>query len=821
MELFNTYTQISDSDIVHSNIEYKELNTEDFEGLDKPKKDTLDIDDDEYISEKAWNYIDLDEHNTVVINASVGQGKSHLARLIAKKYYMARDEEGVPLYTVIFAVPYKSLIGQYVDEIIQDLEEEGVDDVVIPDYSKLVEYDEETYIKLDVETENRIKFKEKIEEASSHRLHIITINCLLGNPGDNAIEQSKDKQAYLRRTIEKCRDEGRKIVLLVDEIHDAIHNFEQDLIFNLWKFRTNFVLHKTFILSATFNEASKIVIKYFAELTSKKLHIIETKRKQIIKDQSKLHIHVTNEDYYNLDSDEFQELFGRIIEKHDTLNILSYSRKLCTDIADGSNGISIRKLLIDKYGERINICVPDNYHPNYYKRKEIPQEISYNEKYQKGMCNIGTTFKTGISIKENNSGFIVILPNAKASQGFWTKESFGIFNNGVIALIQALARVRNKSDIYVIMPFPLKYIQTEPSPYFTSDNYMIKLNDINIFKHRVITHSDKYYQLYLEYDKLIRKKYDSLRELVSKEIKMVAELEKANMRQQLPDLTYPTLEQFILEKGELYLYSKFAICGKDLSAYMIWAAFHNQFVNCKLVEVTSSKIKEDKYIDNVQVFLFLYFIHSDRINPTNTMATDIELYNSIFKHIDSSYEMYITVTNKEDEEESKLVSKDKLRKHIMVFIQKFFKGNKRINSKYIQMTVHEKDNGFELTDDEFTREDYLLCSIANSLIYNESKDELTPNTKDNNLIEAYNNLNNVRDIFIKKLRLSTESLENQEAYHDEIGYIYPTIKGYVNNPLSEDDMNLIIETFELINKDANFKVFGKNGVNLKDRDCII
>lgn len=560
----NTYTLTVDSPI-----EYKQLNTEDFAGL-QTRKDTLDITVDGYLSETTWeDYINLDEHNTVVINSSVGQGKSFFARLLAKKYYMARDEDGAPLYTIIFAAPYKSLVTQYILEITQDLFKEGIEDVLIPDYSNLVEYDEEK--------EKYIDFAKRIKEASSQRLHIITINCLLGNPGENAIEQSQVKQAYLNSIIKKCRDEGRKIILFADEIHDAIHNFKQDLIFNLWKFRTNFVLHKTFILSATFNEASKIVIKYVAELTSKNLQIIETKRLQSIKELSRLHIHLTKEDYYNFEKDEFKKLFEKIIGKHDILNILSYSRKLCTDLADGTNGSYIRDSLIEKHGEKINICIPEDYHPSSRQRndKKIPDEISYSERYMDGMCNIGTTFQTGISIKEKNSGLVIILPSGKSMQGFWTKEKYGIFSNGIITLIQALARVRYKSDIYVIMPFPLKYIITNPTPYFTPDEYLHKLNNINIFKHRLIKHTDVKYQYYSEYNKLIFEKYVNLRELVKEEIKMVTNFRKRKLRKKLPDLNYPTLEKFILEKGEQYLYSKFAICGKDLSAYMLWAAFHN------------------------------------------------------------------------------------------------------------------------------------------------------------------------------------------------------------------------------------------------------
>ena len=47
------------------------------------------------------------------------------------------------------------------------------------------------------------------------------------------------------------------------------------------------VLHKNFIISATFSEASKVVIEYLAEPTDRKIQIIESKerRTQVMRKQ--------------------------------------------------------------------------------------------------------------------------------------------------------------------------------------------------------------------------------------------------------------------------------------------------------------------------------------------------------------------------------------------------------------------------------------------------------------------------------------------------------------------------------------------------------
>lgn len=800
MEQVNTYYPITDTDLIDAQIEYKQLNIRDFAGL-QARKEIIDIGVDGYLSETPWgNYINLDESNTVVINSSVGQGKSFLARQIATKYYMAKDENGVFQYTIIFAAPYKSLIGQYIDDIKADLSEGGIRGVFIPDYDNLAEYDKKS--------RRYINLEEKLEEASSQRLHVITTNCLLRNPGNDSVEQSFVKRTYLDEIIRRTKDESRRVVILYDEIHDTIDNFKQDLVFNLWKFKTNDILHKAFILSATFNEASKVVIKYIAELTDKKLQIIETERKQKTKDLSKLHIHLTEESTYDYEKEEFKELFKIIIKNHNTLNILSYSRQFCTDLAEGADdGYSyLRDLLISRYKSLISICIPEEYHPSVKRRnkKKIPDEISYNEAYIEGMCNIGTVFKTGISIKEQGSGYIIITPPLSAIKSL-DHSSFGVFYNGIITLIQALARARYESDIYVIMPFPRQYIEEYHGYFITEDNYMSKLVDMDIFKNRLFRNFEKMYlhRYYSEQYELITSEYNKLKNFISREIKLVKKLEEKGQRVLLPELTYPTLDRFILEKGELYLFTNYAIFGRDLSAYMIWAAFNNQFVNCRLTEVSSSKAKEEIKIDNIQEFLYLEFIDSGKIDLGVSVERDIELYEKMFESLKSHYKIYV----KDKNDNYSILSDSKLKKSIITFIQIFTKGNKLINETYI-ISLNENT----MPDKEFLVEDYLLCSMTNSLIYDANKDELTDNAKDNNLIDAYQNLYKIREVFIEKIK---------QPLDGEIGYIYPMFKGYASNPLNNEDINLIISTFESINKDINFKIFNKNGVSLKDKDKAI
>ena len=131
--------------------------------------------------------------------------------------------------------------------------------------------------------ENQIYNYNKIgrskESYIDKKIQVITANTLLGNPGDDGYKNSDAKREYLKTLQEHCEKNNIKVVFIFDEIHDTIHNFKEKFIFNLWNWKN--VLHKNFIISATYSETSKIVIEYLAELTVRKIQIIESKRKKI------------------------------------------------------------------------------------------------------------------------------------------------------------------------------------------------------------------------------------------------------------------------------------------------------------------------------------------------------------------------------------------------------------------------------------------------------------------------------------------------------------------------------------------------------------
>lgn len=247
-------------------IEFKQINPSDFnEHYDVSEKIQIFPNNDGFISDSLMPILEAgyEVQNTVVINAGVGQGKSKSVIDLAVKY--ANDDN----YLVIVAVPFNNLIHQYIEDFSN-----------LTDKDKVFNIQELPLIKFSRE-ENNSDFN-----ANDYNIHIMTVNALLGNGGEWQGLQSKKRIAYFEKLVSACRG-GKKLVIIFDEIHDSIYNFKEENIFNLWKFQGT--VHKIITVSATYNEASKEVIKYLSELTKKRIQIIESERKRFTERQSRLH----------------------------------------------------------------------------------------------------------------------------------------------------------------------------------------------------------------------------------------------------------------------------------------------------------------------------------------------------------------------------------------------------------------------------------------------------------------------------------------------------------------------------------------------------
>jgi hypothetical protein len=558
---------------VQSEIKYKQINCEDFRDNGYTvTKDTITPTSEGYISDQIKSAFHFDEKSTVVINAGVGQGKTFTVMEIAKQYF----ESG---FLLVFAVPYKSLIDQYRTELLGL----NIEDANIFDYRNLLEAGEDNSGTHQLSQVGYGSYSEETAKippalASQKNIHLVTINCLLGNPGEDFLEQSRAKTEYIHCIIDRCKSENKKVLLIMDEIHDGIHNFKQNFVFNLWKWKS--LLHKILVVSATYNEAAKIVIKYLAELTNNTIQIIESARTKIEEKQSDLFLLLYNKPHYYVESSELVSVFEDLISGGKKINVLSYSKSISEDIVNREKKIGA--LLHAQYGqEGINLCTGDS-----------------DNIFDPHKCNIGTTFSTGINIRGNDSAFIVLLPSPYSV----SNRRAGIFSRGINTLIQALARVRDKSEIYIIMPAPEYLISYESA---TGINYTDKVTSISFFsQHRV---RDKYFEINSQRE-LIEITYNKIKEPLYEIIEEIDGLKESRINK--PSLYFPTLDDYILSSGEQVLYSKYDIFGKDLSVYTFWAAFNDQFLNCRLKAISILNIlqfNKDSVLNQLKDFVYNQF----------------------------------------------------------------------------------------------------------------------------------------------------------------------------------------------------------------------
>ncbi len=530
-------------------VEFKKLDPEDFPIFLVGQKSIIQPNSEGYINDAIQSKIDLEEKNTVVINAAVGQGKTYSIIEIVKQYYQSEQD-----YLIFIASPFISLVKQYVDNLQSQ--------VNIPQ-EKIFSYEnigEEEYNEEDLPT-----YLDK-------PIHIITANTLLGNPGEEGFRHSEEKRIYLSNLSSFCEAKRVPVVFIYDEIHDSYYNFKQKYIFNLWKWKN--VVHKNFIISATYNEASKVVIEYLAELTDRKIQLIESKRVLFPERQSKLYLHYSDDNIFNVETREIKNTIEQLVARGKQIDILCYSKSLSKNIVSPRSDLG--KLLNETFGE-IQDCTSIT-----KEDRTIPEN-----RYDNTKCNVGTNFKTGVSIKKENHAFVIILPPSSSEKGYINK--YGIFSGGINSVIQALARQRyvenTQNEIHIILSKPNEFdyssldytsMRNEQKVQFKSlydrvvqrGNYLVEYKDLNV--------QEAYLRNFYEQE---------LKGYLSTQIEVVNSID----RNGLPKLEFPDYKTFVLEDGEDYLANNYPIYGEDISSYVTFAAITNQFVNCKLQNILASR----------------------------------------------------------------------------------------------------------------------------------------------------------------------------------------------------------------------------------------
>ncbi|MBU4537995.1 MAG: DEAD/DEAH box helicase family protein [Weeksellaceae bacterium] len=617
-------------------------------------KDIITPDENGRIYSSLREKINLDTKNTTVINASVGQGKTYSILRIVQEYYSQHPE------TYIFiAVPFVSLVEQYFKELIElGIEEDNL----------------YRYEWLDPSHPNST-----LEVQKSRRIHIVTVNCLLGNAGENSALNSYIKREYLsnfsnylrgdeiiydgsvitaeeldnleiienyaeikaKLTINKGKYR-KKAIFIYDEIHDAIHNFRKDNLFNLWHWQDT--IHKNIIISATYNDASLVVIKYLSGLTDEKIHIIESERIIFRENQSKLHLHFNANHYYRNDDAILCRVIAQAIDQGNEIDILCYSKTLAEDIYRSVNGAG--KLLKDAIGENnIKLCASE-----LKSNQRVLGSSLQTPKYDPSKCNIGTNFKTGVNIEKENHSFIIIFPANSAKMPF--ENLFGIFSGGVNDIIQSLARQRIKGEIHLILP-PCEKMDFTTLPEMSEiqrQQFEIAYNSVSPLPlslwEQTIRHLSTNQQRFSD-EEVIYKSLNTQSKIITDKFEeyissIIYPVIKNSVSDKYKDyLEAPDLNEFRINKGNKILIKDKFLCA-DLSSFITYSAFTNQFINCRLAAFELSRIHftEEGLPDEIEE-IYNYLIENELGN--GMVELDV-IYQQFLDYIFDGKEVYLNST---------------------------------------------------------------------------------------------------------------------------------------------------------------------------------
>lgn len=499
----------------------------------------------------AGDYLDMKKHftsfdyykkETVALNFQVGQGKTTLCYDLIEYY----EKNG---YIVIVCSPFLKLIDKDYAEIKNRISSPTTRKTGIGGpLKKVFKYS-------DVKEMDDYLDSKSNTASAQYTVHIMTINCLLGNSGDNVVEQAFLKRNYIQNLLDAAK--GRKVVLFLDEIHEAVHNFTPSLIPNLLKW--NGSIEKVFIASATFTPAAVQVIKIASMLTDYNVQIWESKRIKNLK-QAAIHLHIAN--FSNNVENAYLKIINNEIAKYQTNN-------RPVSVITGTK-ILAQKISMDK-SMFLTIVTSAKKSKKKYSPTTINQLVSKNNiTYQKGQNNIGTTFKTGVNIDDPNEALFVVLPYTG------TTHRNSIFSDGISSIIQSMGRLRNGGEIHVFMNEP-KVLVGQPQ------KYPLIFNPTPIQPFLPINQS------YTEVQNL----YSTTVKNISHEIAImesglsIATTNNIVASKERFGIWFPNLIEYYLTSSQSFIVQHDnASFGRLLSPYTIWAGIYDQFINGTLKQIT-------------------------------------------------------------------------------------------------------------------------------------------------------------------------------------------------------------------------------------------
>lgn len=579
-----------------------------------------------YITDSLSKKLDHDRSETVVVNVGVGQGKTYTAHKLVEHY----ADEG---FIVLMVSPFKRLI----DRDYLELSERFGGRYKIANYRQL---------------ESKRSGEEQWDLAIC-QIHCMSIHALLGYPGEDSVLQAAAKREYLKLIVHLTRKNDKKAVIIFDEIHEAVHVFKEQLIYYLRKWKD--LVHRSYVLSATFNEASTVCVEYISAMTDYKLHLVSSSRgrdRQVEGRISRLHL-LLLDSHYEQAKGTVPTLASEAFKTGKKVNILT---------AYKSTAEELHKSIKEKT-----------------KRAKL-QTSDSGETFDESNLNVGTTFKTGVSIENSDQLFIVVAPTTSNN----SSSRQGIFSDGIPSIVQALARPRNGGDVVVCLPLPDVLIEGD---------YIAGLKELT--PDLLDTPTVQYVAqegMRTEIDSLYHRLRSEIKDEISEAEEEYNSLEEGETR---PHLEFPTFERFTLEQGQALLAKTNYSFGRDVAPYLIWAAFNDQFLSCHLASIWTHKHKSrplDLSKDNLDAEISNFL---DQVENLDFEAQDF--YQQLEKVFQTpqingeTYRLNITIDGK-----SKSCSKLLKSKAALVSI----------------MTWAYKHRGIDLIGERYSVEDHLLIHAA-------------------------------------------------------------------------------------------------------------
>lgn len=554
------------------------------------KTHVLEQDEKGFISADLVKKVNLDESDTCVVNVGVGYGKTEGIYNIVRAY--AKDKR----YKVLVISPYRKLV----DRDYQALYNENKHFTVV-NYNDINQPDKDKVH--DDEQEYRDRAKGAIDKLATYDVHILTINTLLQNPGKDNYFLSYEKSHYIDALIRESKKQGKKVVMVFDEVHAGVHHLQPQFVFHLRRWKG--LVHKTFLLSATFNQAALIAIEHFAYLTNYKVSIYDCERRKR-KTQATLRLHYTNQLYTPKNLSPLRYIH----------TLLSGSKRQGTPINIITGYKSIANGLFTYLTTR-SACEAHGFSESDFNLVTGDTE----KEFDPDKINIGTTFLSGVNIDKLNSTLIIIMPASYKDIKYG-----GIFSDGYISIHQAIGRIRSTGDVHIFSPPPTEIIDTKPNSDPMETGALKSLDEIQAKASRKFLHViERVKYKYLNAQNEVLKKYfNDKRSRVNKEINISAEdfqkrhnkstdLEKLVLLFNSYDDThtnsrYISYSDFLLADASRFLATTETSYGKNFAPYILWAAFNDQFVNARLDTVfvhynkTLIDLEEEKLPEQIEQY---------------------------------------------------------------------------------------------------------------------------------------------------------------------------------------------------------------------------